>query len=58
MNFVVYYMNYDGFPHFCFVQAESKRAAKKEFERFHPDAEMKQLYVDCNDIAYALAHCF
>lgn len=49
-------MNYDGFPHFCFVQADSKRAAKKEFERFHPDAEMKQLYVDCNDIAYVLAH--
>lgn len=58
MNFIAYYLNSAGYPAFTFVCAESRKDAKKEFKAFHPDDELVSLYVECNDIVFALTHMF
>lgn len=58
MNFIAYYMNSSGYPKFTFVFADNRKEAKNQFKQFHPDDELISLYVNCNEVVYALAHMF
>lgn len=50
MNYVVYYLNNSGFPQFTFVCEDSIKEAKKSFLKFHPDAEIKKVFVAVDDV--------
>ena len=50
MNFVVYYLNAAGFPQFCFICEDTIKDVKKSFKTFHPDCEVKKIFVAVDDM--------
>lgn len=50
MNFVMYYLNSAGYPQFCFVCEDCKSDAVMQFKHFHPDADLKNVFVSVDDM--------